>query len=59
MVKLAAESNCSLTAPMSEDYCNGLEAIVYHGWTVSRSFVSFINPVSGLLVLSGVFNRRM
>ena len=42
LMRLLSSGNCSHAPPPGQGYCDGLEAIVYHGWTVSRSFVSGI-----------------
>eukprot|EP01050_Picozoa_sp_SAG11_P031169 SAG11_NODE_9565_length_900_cov_1.026217_1_plen_235_part_10 len=38
LMHLLSSGNCSQAPPPGQGYCAGLEAIVYHGWTVSRSF---------------------
>jgi hypothetical protein len=40
-----SSSNCSGAPLPGQGYCAGLEAVVYHGWTVSRSIVSGIFTV--------------
>ncbi len=40
MAMLASANDCETQG----GDCGGLEAVVYHGWTVSRSFVSFVFP---------------
>ncbi len=42
LMDLLSSHNCSSAPLPGEGYCAGLQAIVYHGWTVSRSFVSGI-----------------
>jgi hypothetical protein len=41
MAMLASANGCETKGGGD---CGGLEAVVYHGWTVSRSFVEFIFP---------------
>ena len=46
LMRLLSSGNCSQAPPPGQGeralQCAGLEAVVYHGWTVSRSFVSGI-----------------
>jgi hypothetical protein len=42
LMALLASENCSEAPAPGHGYCAGLEAVVYHGWTVSRSFVAGI-----------------
>ena len=59
-----ASLNCSTSVPWPPDpehpspqQCAGLEAIVYHGWTVSRHYISFIWPAGHAVHLRNPADR--